>query len=199
MAVEIGSVSLAALTYVSVRERAAIVSHRVPGLDGDLSQVTGRPSVMVELHGIFYGPSALADLGKLRTAYLDRKPLDFFADTVGEGYFTQVLIANLHVSQHAGDTDQLRFVCQVLEYVEPPEPALADPLGALDTGLLDEAAGFMDDVQNAVDQVSSLVDMVANAPSFANPTERLTQLPANYITLVSGSGLQALTGIRNLL
>src|SRR5262249_51194295 len=122
MAVEIGSVSLEALTQVTVREQAAIVSHRVPGLDGDLSQVTGRPSVVIELQGIFYGPTALDDLGKLRAAYLDRKPLDFFADAVGQGYFAQILISSLQISQHAGDTDQFRFACRVVEYVEPPEP-----------------------------------------------------------------------------
>ena len=82
--------------------------------------------------------------------------------------------------------------------MKPPEPVVADPFGAIDTSLLDEAAAFMDDVQNAVDQVSKLADLVANAPSFGNPTEKLSKLPADYVGLVSGSGLQALTGLKDL-
>jgi hypothetical protein len=40
--------------------------------------------------------------------------------------------------------------------------------------------------------------MLTSLPSFGNPTDRLGDLPKNYITLVSGPGLQTLTGIRDL-
>jgi hypothetical protein len=198
MAVEIGSVTIELLTGVAVRERADIVRHRVPGLDGDLQQALGRPSVEVVLDGIFFGDSAADDLGKLRKVYLDRKPVDFLADAVGSGYFTQVLVSRLEVAQRAGETDQFDFRCEVVEYVPPPEPVAADPFGAIDAGLLGEAAAFMDDVQNAVDQVSQLAELAASVPSFGNPTEKLTKMPADYISLVSGSGLQTLTGLKDL-
>ena len=64
----------------------------------------GRPSVEVVLEGIFFGDSAADDLGKLRKVYLDRKPVDFLADAVGSGYFAQVLVSNLAVTQRAGET-----------------------------------------------------------------------------------------------
>jgi hypothetical protein len=198
MAVEIGTVSLDQLTHVEVRERADIVRHRVPGLDGDLSQALGRPSVEVAISGIFFGDTAADDLGKLRKIYLDRKPVDFLADAVGDGYFTQVLIANLSVAQRAGETDQFDFTCEVVEYVEPPQPAVSSPFGDIDTSLIDEASGFMDDVQNAVDQVSKLADLAANVPSFGDPTTKLTKMPADYIGLVTGGGLQTLTGLKDL-
>ena len=115
-------------------------------------------------------------------------PVDFFTEAVGEGYFAQVLITGLQVAQRAGYPDQFDFACEVMEYVEPPEPAVSDPFGALDAGLLDEAAGFMDDVQNALAEVSSLVDLVANAPSFADPTSQLPKMLDAFKSLADGDG-----------
>ncbi len=199
MPVELGNITLDRLTEVAVRERPRIVHHAVPGLEGDLSQTLGRSSVEVRLCGIFYGPDATDNLDALRRLYLGREPVDFFAEAVGEGYFAQVLIADLDVWQRAGRTGQLDYVCRVVEYVEPPEPAAVDSLGGIDTELLDEAAGFVDDVQNALEEVSQLTDLLAGAPSFGDPTAELTALPEDFVNLTGGeSTVSALTGLRDL-
>jgi hypothetical protein len=198
MAVELGSVSLSALSDVVVRERARLARHAVPGLAGDLAQTLGRPSVAVELRGICYGPTASDDLKKLRGVHLDQKPVDFFADAVGEGYFAQVLIARLDVRQRAAIPDQFDFVCEVLEYVEPPQPAAPSVLGGIDASLLDEAAGAMDAAQNAINAVSKLADLAKSVPSFGDPTSALSSMPTKYEGLVSGNALSALTGLRDL-
>lgn len=197
MAVQIGGIELTKLTEVAVRERARIVHHTVPGLAGDLAQALGRPSVEVALRGIFFGAEAANQLGELRALHLGHQPVDFFADAVGEGYFSQVLITRLEVSQRAGEFDQFNFSCEAVEYVEPPEPAITDALAGLDAGLLSEAAGFVDDVQNALEQVSQLADLIANVPSFGNPTSRLTDMPAEFVTQ-TGNTVQILTGLRDL-
>jgi hypothetical protein len=197
MGVELGSATLEHLTHVEVHEATRVVRHAVPGMRGDLSQVMGRPSVEVRFQGIFYGATALDELGGLRTAHLAGKPVDFFTDAVGEGYFAQVLITRLQVAQRAGYPDQFDFACEVVEYVEPPEPAVSDPFGELDTGLLDEAAGFMDDVQDALDAVSGMVDLVANAPSFGDPTTQLPQMLDAFKNLTEG-GAGTLINIRDL-
>jgi hypothetical protein len=181
MAVEIGAVTLTALTEVKVREKAALVRHPVPGMEGDLSQAAGRASVEVELAGVFYGADAATSLASLRELYIERQPVDFFTASTGEGYFAQVLIESLEVSERAGELDQFSYRCRVREYVEPPEPAAGVP--SLDTGLLDEAAGFMDDVQNAIEQVSQLAELLGNIPSFGDPTTRLAALPASFVNL----------------
>jgi hypothetical protein len=200
MTIELGSVSLSQLTHISVSEEARIVRHPVPGMKGDLSQTMGRPSVIVRFQGIFYGPQALDDLDTLRSAYLEQQPVDFFTDAVGEGYFTQVLITRLAVSQNAGYVDQFDYTCEVLEYVEPPEPIVSTSFGldGLDTSLLDEAAGFIDDVQNALQEVSDLVDLLANIPSFGDPTSRLPDMLTRF-TGAASSGVTALSEIRDLL
>jgi hypothetical protein len=196
VAVELGGIVLERLTHVTVGERARIVHHDVPGLSGEFAQTLGRFSVEVSLRGIFYGPGAVEDLNTLRTAYLEHVPVDFFTESVGEGYFTQVLISRLEISQRAGYLDQFDFACDVVEYVEPPEPVIVDPLAALDTSLLDDAAGFVDDVQNALEQVSQLADLLST-PAFGNPVEALPGIESGYVQAAS-EGAAVLDEIRKL-
>jgi hypothetical protein len=176
MAVDLGGITLEHLTDVAVTERTRLVRHAPPGLDGDLAQVLGRPSIEVHFRGIFYGLTAADDLHRLRQIAADHKPVDFFTEAVGEGFFSQVLITEIEVAQRAGYLDQFDFSCTVVEYVVPPEPAVTAPLDALDTDLLGEAVSFMDDVQNALGAVSELTDLIGSIPSFGNPTERLHAL-----------------------
>ena len=197
MPVELGGITLQHLTHVSVQERARLVRHPVPGMSGDLAQTLGRPSVEVSLRGIFYGATAGDDLQQLRSAYLESQPVDFFTEAVGEGYFSQVLIARLEVSQRAGYLDQFDYHCEVVEYVEPPEPVVADPFASLDAGLIAEAGAFMDDVQNALEQVSQLTDLIANVPAFGDPTTRLPEMLADY-SGIAGEGVNLLASIQNL-
>lgn len=198
MAIELGSVSLEHLTHVSVRERARLVSHGVPGMNGDLIQVLGRPSVEVEFQGVFYGPDAFTELQKLRDAYLGQKPVDFFAEAVGEGYFAQVVIASLEVTQRAGYLDQYDYSCRVLEYVEPPTPAAAaDPFGALNSDLLDEASGLVDTVQSSLDEVSKLTDLLSSVPNFGDPTTKLPSILDDY-TSATTDGVAVLTSLRGI-
>jgi hypothetical protein len=198
MAIEVGDISLEKITRVAVQEQGRVVRHQVPGLAGTFAQVLGRPSVEVSLEGIFFGPTAADDLAALRRLYLAGDPIDFFADAVGDGYFAQVLIAGLNVEQRAGEPDQFSYACRLVEFVEPPEPAVIDPLSAIDTSLLEEAAAFMDDVQNAIEQVSQLTDLLANFPSFGDPTGRLGELPNAFKDLASGDALTVLTNVRDL-
>jgi hypothetical protein len=184
MALELGSLSLDRLTHIAVAEHARVVRHAVPGLAGELAQVLGRPSVQVQVEGVFFGADAATQLQQLRDLHKAGEPVDFYADAVGEGYFAQVLLQGLHVQQHAGAADEFAYGCTLMEYVEPPEPAVTDMLGGLDAGLLDEAAAFMDDVQNAVAAVADLASLVANLPSFGDPTGALRDMPRAYTQTV---------------
>jgi hypothetical protein len=136
------------------------------------------------------------DLSTLRTAYLEHAPVDFFTESVGEGYFTQVLISRLEISQRAGYLDQFDFACDVVEYVEPPEPVVSDPFAALDTGLLEDAASFVDEAQNALEQVSQLADLLST-PAFGNPVETLPGIESGYVQAAS-QGAEVLAEIRKL-
>ena len=197
MAVELGGISIRNLTHVAVHERARIVRHPVPGMSGDLAQTLGRSSVEVSFRGVFYGASAAEDLSRLRAAYLERKPVDFFTEAIGEGYFAQVLIATLEVSQQAGYPDQFDFGCAVVEYVAPPEPTTADPFASLDAGLLGEASGLVDDAQNALAEVGNLASVLGVIPDFGNPTAALSGILDDFTDIAGGAGgsLQAISDL----
>lgn len=183
MALELAGISLDKLTDIEVFERARVVSHEIPGFEGNLSQVTGRPSVVVRFKGIFYGTDAGDALKSLRDTYLAGDPVDFFAEAVGQGYFAQVIISQLQVIQRAGYDNQYDYSCEVMEYIEPPQPSIGNILGDIDLSLLDEVTGLMDDIQNAMDMVSQLSNLLGNIPSFGDPT---TRLPA-MLDSVSGA------------
>ena len=195
MAVELGPLSLDRLTHIEIAEHARLARHAVPGLAGDLLQRLGRPSVELHIEGVFFGADAGDRLKALRQLHWDGAPVDFYADAVGEGYFAQVVVGALRVRQRAGAPDEYAYGCDLVEYVEPPEPAALDALGGLDTGLLDEAGAFMDDVQNAVAAVSELADLVANMPSFGDPTSRLAEMPQAFNQLVGGDLVGVLGGL----
>jgi hypothetical protein len=125
MAIELGNITLTQLSQISVQEQARIVRHPVPGMSGDLSQTLGRTSVVIRFHGVFYGPNATEELGGLRSAYLEQRPVDFFTEATGEGYFTQVLITRLDIQERANYPDEFDYLCELVEYVEPPEPVVA--------------------------------------------------------------------------
>jgi hypothetical protein len=203
MPVELAGITLAHLTSLVTSERARIARHPVPGMDGDLAQTLGRPSVEVEFCGILYGPSAPDDLDRLRQAYLAGQPVDFFVQAVDDSdltqtlAFSQVLVAGLDVTQRAGYPGQFDFTCRVVEHVEPPQPADPDVLAALDQDLLTEASSFIDDAQNALAQVSELTDVLASVPSFGDPTEKLPALLDAFTPVASG-GATALGRIREL-
>jgi hypothetical protein len=198
MTVELGNVVLTQLTQVSIQERAHIVQHPVPGLSGDLTQTLGRSSVVVSLRGIFYGESVGVELKQLRRTYLAHQPVDFFTEAVGEGYFTQVLITRLDVSQRVEFPNQFDFVCQVVEYVEPPEPVTTNPLASLDTELTAEAVAFMDDVQTSLQQVEELSNLATTVPNFGNPAENLRSLHSSFVQATAGSDA-VLSAIRSVL
>jgi hypothetical protein len=198
VALELAGIALEKLIKVEVRERARFARHFVPGASGELAQNLGRPSVVVAFQGIFFGAEAAGKLKELRGKYLAREPVDFLCETVGEGYFTQVLIEGLHVVQRAGFLEQFDYVCEVAEYVPPPPPAVANPLGGIDTSLLDEAAGAMDDIQDAIGQVSELASLIGGAADYGNPTTRLPSMLTTF-TDAAGGAATTLSSIAELL
>ncbi len=198
MPLEIAGVTLDKLTSLEASEVARFVRHAVPGMDGELAQDIGRPSVRIRVCGIFYGDDASDRLKELRGHLLDRTPVDFVCELTGQGYFSQVLVDHLEVAQRAGRPDEFDYECVVTEYVPPPPPPASNPLGDLDAGLLDEAASMMDDVQNALSEVAGLADLLSGAGDFGNPTTRLPAM-LDAFTGAAGGASSTLGGIGDLL
>lgn len=166
MPIELAGIQLSRIHRITTLEKADFASHRVPGLNGNLVQDLGRESVAVRIEGIFYGTDAGEKLNELREAYKNREPVDFLADIVGDAYFSQVVIAQMDVSQRAEEPEQFSYTLLVYEYVPPPQPAtaFAEGLSDLDADILDEALNFMDAL--------ALPDLLA-LPNVSDPTPPL--------------------------
>jgi len=198
MALEIAGISLEKLTSIEATEMARFARHSVPGMDGDLSQEMGRPSVSIRVRGIFYGADAISQLDTLRARMLDRAPVDFVCELTGSGYVSEVVVDQLNVAQLAGHPDEFEYTCVVTEYVPPPPPPTSSLLDELDLGIIDEAASMLDDVQNALSELESLTSLLGDMPDFGNP---VTRLPAmlDAFSSVAGGGTSIVSGVEEQL
>lgn len=178
MPVEIAGITLHRIHRITTLEKADFVSHRVPGLEGNLVQNMGRNSVILQIEGIFFGSSAQDDLGTLRDAYKAREPVDFLADIVGQAYFSQVVLSRFEVFQRAEEPDQYSFSMAVFEYVPPPEPESGFGLDVpgLDAAIGLEALDFMDMIQ--------LPDLIS-LPEIQDPAPLLEPLKSGVTGLLS--------------
>ncbi len=164
MSIEVANIQLSKVHRVVTHEKADFISHRIPGLDGDVVQDMGRFSVRLRIDGIFYGTTAKDDLEALRDVYKAREPVDFLAEIVGQAYFAQVIIEQLDVRQAAQEPEQFTYQLTISEYVPPPQPAAGLSLPDIDADLSLDALDFMDMIQ--------LPDLLS-APGFGDPTPPL--------------------------
>ncbi len=178
MSVELAGITLNRIHRISTVERADFVSHRVPGLEGNLVQNMGRDSVVLQIEGIFYGPNAQEDLEGLRDAHKAREPVDFLADIVGQAYFSQVILSRFEVFQRAGEPDQYSYTLTIAEYVPPPEPesGLGLDVPGIDAAIELEALDFMDMIQ--------LPDLLS-LPEISDPSVLIEPIKKNIQSLLA--------------
>jgi hypothetical protein len=180
MAVELAGIPLDKLTHVEVCEQARFARLRVPGSEGDRFQDLGRHGARVVLRGLFYGPGSEERLKELRARHLDRRPVDFLCEAAGGGYFSQVVVESLHVTQHAGYPGQFEYVCRVAECAPRPETPAASPLAKVESGIRAEAVASLDAIQESVQESFVLAKEVertlALTLGFHSPKERLAEL-----------------------
>lgn len=132
----------------------------------DLAGEPTRILIAGSLHGDEAREQVLTDV---RERFRAGEPLTFVADIVTATEISYVLIEELRVVEHAHSADETDFRLVLVE--SPPPPPPADPLGDLDTGLLDEAAGLVDDVTGALDAIDAL-----SVPDLADPTAGLSDV-----------------------
>jgi hypothetical protein len=167
--IELAGIQLNRVHKIATLERAALVYHQVPGLEGNVVQNLGRDSVRLQIEGIFYGATAKEDLETLRNVYKQRQPVDFLAEITGQAYFGQAILDRFEVHQLAQDPEQFSYNLVVAEYVVPPEPEVATVgVPDVDTSILADAQSFANSVTNALDVLDAL-----SLPNFADPTPPL--------------------------
>lgn len=137
----------------------ALAEHKPAGKDGSLLQNLGRAPTTVTVSGVATDPAALALVEKLKENLRTGVAVPFIADITTDCAIDAVLIDDLQVRQLAGRPDRFGYLLTLREFVEPVEPAGAEPLGA-------------DILGDATDLVDGLVDGLDLALPFATGLER---------------------------
>lgn len=149
-------------------ERRSLVELAVPGRAGSLFQDLNSAPTRVVISGSLYGDEARNEfLEELRGKFRDGEPVTFVADIVTATEVQYVIVETLRFQESATRPDQTDYLFVISE--SPPPPPPPDPLGALDTGLLDQAGDFLDSVTGALDALDSL----GGVPEIQDPTPPL--------------------------
>lgn len=170
MTIELGGIKLNRVHRLVTLEQADLVSHRVPGMTGNIVQDLGRDSVQIEIQGIFYGAeTATKDLENLRQIYKQRKPVDFLAEIVGQAYFSQVVVEKFEVFQLAEEPEQFSYRLTIAEYLDTAKKTQTAGRGVakVNQSIKLEAKTTMD--------IATLPDAIqlGTLPEITNPIEPL--------------------------
>lgn len=150
-------------------ERRSFVELPVPGRTGSLFQDMGSTPTGIVIEGSLYGDDARdAFLQELRGKFREGAPVTFVADIVTATEVQYVIIEALHIQESGVTPDQTEYHFLLRE--SPPPPPPPDPLGGLDTSLLDQASGLVDTVTGAIDAI----DALSGFADFGNPTAPLS-------------------------
>ncbi len=162
-------------------EQRDFVELPIPGAVGSLFQdMNTRPSRLV-IKGSLYGEEARNQfLDEIRGKFREGTPVTFVGDIATATEIQYVIIETLQMEESGNLPDQIEYHIVLKE--SPPPPPPPDPLGGLDTDLLDQAGGFLDSVTGALD----LIDSLGSVPDISNPTPPLTDALDGVSTATDG-------------
>jgi hypothetical protein len=171
-----GGFEIPHIAAIETVEHRDYVELRVPGKAGSLFHDLDAHPTRVAISGSVYGDDDRESfLNEVRSRFQAGEPITFVADIVTATELQYVVIETLAVEETGTRPDQLAFHMVLRE--SPPPPPPGNPLGDLDAGLLDQAAGFADSVAGAaglVDDLAGAIGALGSVPSFADPTPPLT-------------------------
>lgn len=170
-------------------ERRAFAELPVPGRAGSVFQDLNAGPVRVAIEGSLYGDEARGTfLEEVRGKFKAGEPVTFVADIVTATEVQHVIVEELRFEESGIRPDQIDYFLVLRE--SPPPPPPPNPLGGLDTGLLDQAGSFLDSVTGALDAI----DMLGSLPELQDPTPPLRDT-LNGVQ----SALEGLGGVTNTL
>lgn len=179
----LGDWEIPRIAAISTGERRALVELPVPGRQGSLFQdLSGDPARIIITGSVFGDEARDEFLEKVREKFQAGEPVTFVADILTATAVQYVIIETLHFEERGVRPDQLGYRIVLREAPPPPPPP--DPFGALDAGLLDQAAGFLDAVTGALD----VLDALGNLPSFGDPTGPLGGALSSVTEATAGLG-----------
>jgi len=164
-------------------ERRAFAELPVPGRAGSVFQDLNAGPLRLAIEGSLYGDEARDDfLEEIRGKFRAGEPVTFVADIVTATEVQHVIVEELRFEESGVRPDQIDYFLVLRE--SPPPPPPPNPLGGLDTGLLDQAGSFLDSVTGALDAIG----MLGSVPELKDPTPPLRGALDNVKSAVGGLG-----------
>lgn len=177
----LGDWEIPRIASIQSLERRNFVELAVPGRVGSLFQDLNTAPTRVAIAGSLYGDEVRNEfLETLRGQFREGQPVTFVADIVTATEVQYVVIETLQFQESGIRPDQTDYLLVLRE--SPPPPPPPDPLGGLDTGLLDQAGSFLDTVTGALDVIEGL----GNVPDFSDPTPPLQGALSGVSSAVGG-------------
>ena len=156
------------ISTIQTVERRSMVELAVPGMTGSLYQDLNSTPARIAITGSLYSDDVRDQfLNDLRGKYKAGDPVTFVADIVTATEVQYVVIDELRMEEKAGTPDEMTYWLALRE--SPPPPPPPDPLGGLDSGLLDKAQGLVDSAAGALDAITKL----GSLPDLKDPTPPL--------------------------
>lgn len=177
----LGSWEIPRIEAIRTLEDRSFVELSVPGRAGSLFQDLNTMPTRIAIAGSLYGDEARDEfLEELRGKFRDGEPVTFVGDIVTATEVQYVIVEALRLQESGTRPDQTDYLFVLKE--SPPPPPPADPLGALDAGLLEQADGFLATVTGALD----VIDTLGNIPDFGNPVPPLQSSLNQFEDATSG-------------
>lgn len=165
----LGNWEIPRIQAIKTLERRNFVELPVPGRVGSLFQDMNTAPTRIAIIGSLFKQEDRDDfIENVRGKYHEGEPVPFVADIVTSTEVQHVVIETLRFQESGTSPDEIEYLMVLKE--SPPPPPPPDPLGGLDTGLLQDAGGFLDSVTGALD----LIDGLGSIPNIGNPTPPLT-------------------------
>jgi hypothetical protein len=175
------------IAAIETLERRELAELEIPGRVGSLFQDLNAAPTRIALRGSLFGDEKRDEfLGTVREKFRAGEPVTFVADILTATEVQYVLIETMHFAEHGVAPDELSYFLVLRE--SPPPPPPPDPLGGIDTGLLDQAGSLLDSVAGALDAL----DALGSVPELQDPTPPLRGILDGVSTALEGLG--AVTG-----
>lgn len=188
----LGDWEIPRIESIETSENRSFVELAIPGRAGSLFQDMNTTPTRIAISGSLYGDETRDEfLEELRGKFREGEPVTFVSDIVTATEVQYVIIETLHFEESGTKPDQIDYFITLKE--SPPPPPPPDPLGALDTDLLDQAGDFLDSVTSAMD----LIDTLGSVPDLSDPTAELTSALDGVTSATSGLG-DALTPLQSI-
>lgn len=168
---------------ISSFENRKLAEHAIPGRVGSVFQDLGSKPTEITITGSLHGDEVRDGfLEEIRNRFQAAQPVTFVADITTATEVQYVVVKDLRFFEVANDPNHFKYKIVLNE--SPPPPPPSDPLGAIDTDLLEQAQGLADTVANIAD----IAGMLQDIPDFGDPTPPLRTTMDGVNSALGGLG-----------